>query len=165
LTAIPVWYFAIHGKGYSAKQSREATDGINFDPATKEDNKRAEDNKDRIIENENQLANQSNSSGTDSKKVVKPTITYAGKFDNQVQVGAYVSGVFEDGGECTAEFTQGNLKFAKKVTAVKNVNSVDCPEMAANSSEFTNKGQWTVTVTYSSATASGTSEAKQLKVE
>ncbi len=133
-------------------------------PATSQDKQRASDNKTRIVEQEAQQNTQpSQTPGT--KKTVTPTITYASQYGNSVEVGGYVSGVFEDGGTCTVIFTKGSTSFAKTSTGVKNVNSVNCPALTAQSTEFSSKGEWMVTLSYSSESASGVSGPRQIEVK
>ncbi len=140
------------------------TEPLNLAPPTNEDRQRVEDNKKRIIEQQDlSKSQQVNTSG--SKKSIKPTITYAQQYGQSVEIGAYVSGIFEDGGKCTATFKLGSSAFSKSVTANKNVSSVDCPVMSANASDFNPKGSWLVEVSYDSPTAFGVSEKRQVEVK
>lgn len=145
-----------------ASDTSEQKDTINLDPPTKEDVKRVDDNKQSIIDREQQQATPPPTST--GKKTVIPTITYAGQYGQAIEVGAYVTGIFEEGGSCTATFSKGSISFSKSVAAVRSANAVDCPVMSANASEFSQKGSWSVTVTYSSPTATGVSEAKTVEV-
>lgn len=160
-------YFLLH-KQKNSEQPAGNTDQaqqeppINFSPPTAEDVQRADENKERIIKDEQSKA--TNPSAPAGAKAVKPTITYAGQYGNQAEVGAYVSGIFEDGGTCQAIFQKGSQKFTKQVTAVRGANSVDCPVMSAAISEFKEKGSWTVSVSYSSANASGQSDPRQIGI-
>lgn len=138
------------------------TDGINYAPPTAEDKKNVEQNKENIVANEQ---NRESGSSNSSRKNVKPTITYADQYGQSVEVGAFVSGIFEDGGTCKAIFTHDGSSFSKNVQAVKNANSVNCPVMSAGVSEFSQKGTWSVTVSYDSPTASGASDAHQVEVK
>ncbi len=136
---------------------------INLDPPTKEDAQRVADNKQQIVDRDDALKAQPRSGS--SQKSVKPVITYAGQYDGNVEVGGFVSGIFEDGGTCTATFTLGSAKVTKSVTAIKNANSVDCPAIVIGSNEFKQKGQWNLVLSYSSASYSGSSETKQIEVK
>ncbi len=140
------------------------TEPIDLNPSTKEDAKRAEANKEKNLAREEAINNQSAQS-PNTKKSVKPTITYSGLYGSVVEVGGYVSDVFEDGGTCTATFTQGDTSFSKSVTAIKNINSVDCPVMSAKKDEFSQSNKWLVTVTYDSLTAFGKSDANEIEIK
>ncbi|MES2971804.1 MAG: hypothetical protein V4702_05780 [Patescibacteria group bacterium] len=156
---------------YTRKQSQntagtaetpQPTETINLEPATEEDKLRAEQNKQAIVERERQLEEQPPTSG---KKEVKPVITYAGQYGPRVEVGGYIPGIFEDGGTCTATFSQGSATFSKSVNAIKGASSVDCPVIEATTGEFSTKGTWTVILAYNSASAAGSSEPKQVEVK
>lgn len=145
-------------------QSPTSEETLNLNPPTKEDLQRVNDNKQGNLAREEALENQpAPQPGT--KKAVKPVITYSGQYGPAVEVGGYINGVFEDGGTCTATFTRGGASFSKSVQAVKNTNSVDCPVMMAQNSEFAQKGTWSVAVIYNSVSASGASDPKQLEVQ
>lgn len=116
-----------------------------------------------IVNREQQTQNQQQRG--DDRKLVKPVITYAGQYGGQVEVGGYVPGVFEDGGTCTAKFTNGGKTITKSVNSVKNVNSNDCPVMIAKNEEFSPRGTWSVTITYESTIAAGTSDPKSIEVK
>ncbi len=143
-------------------QNPNSQEKINLEPATEEDKQRADQNKQAIVDRDNQLKNQPPATG---KKTIKPIISYAGQYGPQAEVGAYVLGVFEDGGTCTAAFTKDGKSFSKSVTAVKNVSSNDCPVMAAKNEEFSPKGSWSVVVSYSSASAEGASDAQNIEIK
>lgn len=147
----------------SPDSSEDAEDIINLDPPTAEDIQRAEDNKDRIVEREN--ATPPTTPPANGKKNVTPVITYAGQYGAVVEVGGYTDGVFESSATCTATFTKSSHSLVKTVNAVQNTNAMDCPVMLANTSEFVEKGTWSVTISYNSATASGISASKQFEVK
>lgn len=134
---------------------------LNLDPPTAEDAQRVDENKQRIVERQEQEANQSPTAG---KKTVTPVITYAGQYGQAVEVGGYVNGVFEDNGTCTTTFTLNSQTVKKSVQAVKNNNSVDCPVMAGDASEFPPKGKWIATLSYTSPTASGASAPREIEI-
>lgn len=156
-----VTFFAIKNNRSSESTSdnkKVIAEDVNLDPPSEEDIKRAEDNKETIIEKENQLT-----SSTGSPKVT-PIISYAGQYGDEIEVGAYVNGIFEDGGTCLASFKNGSTTITKSVSAIKNAKSVDCPVMSENVSSIA-KGMWTVSVSYKSPAHSGVSEEKQIEVK
>lgn len=133
---------------------------VNFDPPTSEDTQRAQNNKNRIIDEQNS----STTENSGSQKTVKPVITYAGLYNGEVQVGAYVSDTLDNSGICKAILTQGTTTLTKTVSAVTNANSMDCPEMVFAKSDLKTNGDWTVKVVYSSNSAAGTSDPKVIQV-
>lgn len=154
-----------NNSGQTAQNPTIQEGKINLDPPTEEDAKRVDANKKKVEARQEQEKIQAAAPPSSSKKQVKPVITYAGQYGQAVEVGAGVNGIFEDGGVCTATFSKGALSFTKSVNAVKNMSAVDCPVMSAGSGEFAQKGVWNITVNYSSATAAGDSDARQVEVK
>lgn len=89
-----------------------------------------------------------------SKKSVTVFIVDASQYDNTVEVRAYVSGVVESG-VCNVVFTQGTSKITKQVAATANASSTVCATLDVPLSEFSGRGTWNVTVSYSSDTSVG----------
>lgn len=96
------------------------------------------------------------SSGSQSLKKVSVFIT-----STSLPVRAYASGIIEDGGTCTATFTQGTTTISKSSTGLANVSYTSCPPISPNLS----KGKWSVVVSYKSSTAYGTSGAQSIEVQ
>jgi hypothetical protein len=138
---------------------------INYDPPSKQDTQSVNDNKQRIVQQEKDQQNQtSTNQGSASKQTIKPIITYAGQYGSSVEIGGYIN-VFEDGGTCQVTFTQGSKTITRSVSAVRDANSVDCPSVSVNSSEFNPKGKYVVTLGYNSNTTTGVSDPKDIEVK
>ncbi|NII50176.1 hypothetical protein [Frigoribacterium endophyticum] len=69
-------------------------------------------------------------------------------------VGATVPGVVETGGTCTLSVTDGAATVEGSFAALPSASSTDCGSMSLQSDSFS-PGQWTVSVTYVSATSAG----------
>lgn len=134
---------------------------VNLAPPSEADKKSVESNKEKIVSRNEELKNNQD---TASIKSVAPIITYAGKYADNVEIGGYVNGVFEDGGTCTAILTKDSIKISEQVNAVKNVNSMDCPAIVIPASKFSSGGEWSLTLEYSSSTAGGNSEPRKITV-
>ena len=119
---------------------------INLSPATEEERQQAEDHKQELT-NE-----QTTTQSSESKKQVTPVIVNA----DRNGANAYVSGVFEDGGTCTATFIYSQDKITANSKGFKNVSYTSC-EPINLPGPLTIDGTWTVTVSYSSSTAAGQS--------
>lgn len=102
---------------------------------------------------------------TEGKKQVTPVIANATQNGPDVFVGGYVSGIYEDGGTCTFTFVKGSTQFTKTSEAFANASTTDCKNLTISRSEFPSSGEWTVTLTYNSSTASGVSQARQFNVQ
>lgn len=117
---------------------------INLDPPTEEEKKSAEDHK-------NSLADEKPASTTPGSQGVTVTITNA----SRSEVNAYVTGVFEDGGHCTATATMGSQTKTATSEGFTNVSYTSCAPIKWSLPS----GNWSVVVSYSSSKASGHSEA------
>lgn len=127
--------------------------GVTLAPATPEERKSSEDNKARIVEEEKQRSNSGDSSqSASSKRQVSVTVTSA----TAESVNAYVTGVFEEGGTCTATFTQGSTTISRTSVGFGNVSYTQCAPIAPS---LPSTSGWSVKVNYSSAAAEGTSQA------
>ena len=147
----------IHSHGSTTKVGTTA-DGkqVNLDPATKADKQDSESHKDALANK----TDDSSTAGTSSGKAqVSPVITNA----SDQEVNAYISGVFEDGGTCTATLTKGSKVVTKTSTGFKNVSYTSCPPIDVDGS--LDNGTWSVVVSYSSSSADGKSATKTIEVK
>lgn len=150
-------------KNTTSSTPAATTGTINLKPATAEDKQRVDQTKNTIVQKDESIQQQGSSS---SKKSVTPTITYANQSPNgEVEIDGYVSGVYEDGGTCTATLKLNGATVTRDVQAVKNVNSVNCPAIVISKDSFATKGSWTVALSYTSNTAAGISTTKQIVIQ
>lgn len=122
---------------------------VNFNPPSEAEISDTEQHK-------KELANDtlpSTGNTTDGRKVVSPVISYVDK----TTVNAYVTGIFEEGGTCTATLTKGSKTITKTSTGFQNASYTQCAPMDLTGSSI-ESGDWSVVVSYSSSTASGKSE-------
>lgn len=132
---------------------------VNYAPATPEEKQQSEDSKDTIVENKNNSTNQPTTPS--GKKAVVPSITLAQFSDGSALVQAYVSGIFEDSGTCTAILKSGSQTVTKQAPAFANATTTDCQHIEIPRSQFPASGTWSVNVSYSSPNAEGTSNQTQ----
>lgn len=146
-------------KDRSNKKSVDTTEQtINYEPATKEEKKESENAKDKIIEQKNTQSN-SSSSSTNQKTPVKPTIT-----NTTGSINAYVTGIFEEGGTCTAIFSKDTTTLTKSSTGFQNVSYTQCAPINLDTG-FLSPGKWAVIVKYSSDKSEGSSEPQTIEVK
>lgn len=134
-----------------------AAEKINLDPPTEEDKERVDSHKEELVR---QQESQQTNSGS-----VKPVITDAGQYDQEIEVRAFVPGIFESGGNCVVAFTKGSQNVSKQVPAVSEATTTRCSKLSVPRSEFPSTGTWSVTVAYKSVANSGTSDSKTLEVK
>lgn len=122
--------------------------GVKLAPATAQEKKEVNQNKAKIVQEQ-----QSSNTTTTGKKQVSITITSA----SSSSVNAYVTGVFEDNGMCSATFTQGTTAITRTSSGFSNVSYTQCTPITPN---LPNNDGWSVVVKYSSDAAEGTSQAQ-----
>ncbi len=136
---------------------------INLNGPTEQEKASGDAAKTAVLDQE-QKRNSTPTTTTNGKRSVTPSITYAGQYGQQIEVGGFVSGVFEDGGTCTLTLQKGSGKQTTQVTGVKGASSVDCPVMAIPLSSLS-KGTWVAVVSYSSSTSTGQSAERNIEVQ
>ena len=155
------WY--VHKKNTDLAINAQNPDSVNLEPATAEEKKQAESTKETIVKRDEERAKQQSQQTTGQN--VKPTITYAEQYGDHIEVGGFVGGIFEEGGKCTADLIKNGKTVSGSSTAITNVNSTSCPTIMIPVSNLTEKGSWTVTLTYQSASNSGVSSPQQVEVK
>lgn len=130
---------------------------VNYTPATTEEKKEAEDKKEEIVKQKDQKEN--TTSPSTGKVVVKPTIT-----NTTGSINAYVSGIFEEGGTCTAIFTKDSTTLTKTAAGFQNVSYTQCAPIDVEPG-FLSPGQWTIIVKYVSDKSEGSSDPQTIEVK
>lgn len=119
---------------------------VDLNPATPEEKKASDDYKKSLTQPP--PAPPTTPTG---KKQVYPIITGA----SHSEVNAYVSGLIEDGGTCTATATQGSQTVTASSYGFVDVNKTSCEPIPVSLPP----GTWSVVVSYSSALYEGSSQA------
>lgn len=127
-----------------ANQTAEE-DYINLDPPTEEEKTETEENKKSISED-----SPAPPASNNGKKQVTPVITSA----DRSEVRAYVTGIFEDGGTCTATATKGAQVKTATSSGFADFNKTTCAPITISLPD----GGWSIVVSYSSSTAEGKSQ-------
>lgn len=117
----------------------------NPSPPTAEEKQAGDTRKNQIVDEQKDQASSQNS----STKNVSVVITGATSTD----VRGYTSGVFEDGGTCTATATKGSQAIIKTSAGSKNVSYTSCSPIYWDSP--LGNGSWTINLSYKSTTAQG----------
>lgn len=127
---------------------------VNLRPPTEEETQAAEDKKEEITRRE--ASNPPAAKNSEGKKQVIPIITSA----NHNEVRAYVPGIFEEGGKCTATASKGETIVTVNSGGFQNASYTSCAPM--NFATPLNGNGWSIIVTYSSASAEGKSKTFQV---
>lgn len=139
--------------------SAQLSDGgtIKYEPATGEEKKQTEQHKDNLVKNREKAESEAQNLPANGKRTVTPVITLAQLSGSEVTIQAYVPGIYEEGGSCTATLKNGTQTVVKQSSAFANATTTDCQHMVIPRGEFPSTGTWNVTVTYSSSKAEGVS--------
>lgn len=155
LLAGGVFIFA-RNRNTSKTKTKSSTETVNYAPASPVEKKETEDNKDRIVAEQNQ--NKPQNSDSNQKKSVTPTIVNA----DANSTSAYITGIFEEDGTCTATFTKGSITKTKTSQGFGNVSYTQCAPI--DTTGLLGSGSWTLVVSYSSNTAQGSSASREVMV-
>lgn len=131
---------------------------VNLDPPTEEEKQQAQNRKDEIV---TQSESQSSPPvSPDGKKQVTPVITSA----DENAVRAYIPGIIEDGGTCTATLAKsGSQTVTVSSEGVANVSQTVCAPSISDKN--LSSGQWSVVLSYSSSKSGGKSAAYPLEIK
>jgi hypothetical protein len=140
---------------YSKKKPIPTTaDGqtVNLEPATPTERSETDTHKENIANDSKQ-----NTSGepSTSASLVITSASMSG-------VRAYINGVFEENGVCTATATQGQTTYLKTSSGFQNVSYTQCAPIDWNTPLTT--GTWQINVSYKSPTAAA-SQSKVIEVK
>ncbi|MES1986673.1 MAG: hypothetical protein V4440_01340 [Pseudomonadota bacterium] len=127
--------------------------GVRLSPPTDAEKASGDQAKDKIVQNKDGETATPQPTTADGKKLVSVVITDA----STANLTAYANGVLEDGGICTATFTQGTTIVTRTSSGFSNVSYTQCAPITPN---LPTSGNWSVVVSYSSNTAEGTSTAQ-----
>lgn len=141
--------------------STEDSGGINYGPTTKEEKTETDAHKQELAQQQNQPTP---TPTPGEKKPVTPIITNANQTASGINISAFVPGITEDGGSCTLTLTKGGLKVTKTNGAFFSGTNTSCQNFTVSPNDFSESGDWQAVVSYSSATAQGTSANRQITV-
>lgn len=146
------------------EDSSTTADGeINLNPPTPEDKREAERNKQRIIEEEEKKDTAAGPTN-DAKQEVTPIIGFIQQADSQdIEANGYITSVIEDDGTCTLTLERQGQKVTKSKQALPDAQGTVCGLLTVERSRLS-AGEWSATITYSSAKYQGTSNERKIKV-
>lgn len=124
---------------------------IDYSPPTEQEKAAGDAQKDKTIKQQELDSEQTQHS---QANVVITDASYYPN-DNSVEVRGYISNIFEDGGTCTATFTQGSQTISKTSQAFKDASSTQCGAINVSRGEFPAAGTWNIKLSYQSSTAHG----------
>jgi hypothetical protein len=121
-------------------------------PATPEEKQAATQNKEQIVQAQ-KTANPATKSDTPTTTTNTASVVIVNA--DKAGVSGYVSGVFEDGGTCTATATStSGTTTTKSSSGFQNASYTQCAPISWD--KQLTAGSWSITLKYVSATSSGT---------
>lgn len=158
LTSTAIWWFFVRN-GISEVQmpvtEQNEEEEINYDPPTETDKTETRKTKDDLAT----APETPTDSNVEGKKKVNVVVTNAYVDAGTVYVRGYVSGVVQTA-TCTYTFT-GNGTVVKKNSSTPDASTTNCG-LSMPSSQLKGDG-WSVVVSYSSSTLSGTSKKQSVE--
>ncbi len=145
------------------KTGIDSESGINYNPATKEEKQQAEESKQRVVDRAEQEAKKPD--GQKSSVTVHISSAQQTTDQKEIEVYAYVSGVTENGGACTARFTKDNETIEKSSGGLQDATTTLCTPIRFARSDLPAAGMWSVVMTYQSNKAEGKSSAVTFEVK
>ena len=141
----------------------DITNGINYGPPTKQEKQDTEEFKKDLT---NQDSNNETPTTPGQKQTVTPIISSWGQVSStqNVEVSGYVTGVYENGGTCTANLEKDGQTVSQSQAATLNAQSISCGFISIDRSRLS-AGSWKTTLSYSSAAAEGTSQSLTVEVK
>ena len=152
IIALGAGAFALYRHNHPTSVKTPDGKTVKLKKATAEEKKADDDNKSEIVKREAAIKQATdNPSGQTPSTVI---ITDPSGTPSGTGVRAYVSGVFEEGGVCTATATMGGQTVTKSSIGFQNVSYTQCAPI--NWDSALSPGSWTITVSYKSAATSST---------
>jgi len=143
-------------------QENYIIDGINYGPPTEEEIENSQDAKKKLLENEK--SDDKSDDGT--RRKVNVGVSHSEVIDGNVEIRAFISGVVEGTGTCTATLSQsGEPSVVRATKAFVDTSTSQCEPILIPVNEFSQSGGWTLVVSYKSPTSSGESEKIPVKIE
>lgn len=138
-------------------------DTINYAPPTETEKKETDAHKDKVVEQMRSEADQPAQEPGVRKKVT-PVISYWGQSDpgSNLEVGGFVQGVIEDGGECKLVLEKQGREVAEMISSKKDATSTSCSPFVVQRSSL-DSGKWNAKLFYTSGTSVG--ESNQVMIE
>jgi hypothetical protein len=147
----------------STAEPEAQQDVIKYEPATDEEKQAAEDNKDRLVQ-EQQSQTQPQQPSNNQKIPVTPVFGYVEVRDGQINANGFITTMIEEGGTCTFTLKKDGVTKQTTSTSLPDAQSTVCGLMQISRDEVSS-GNWTATLSYNSDKYEGVSEERLVTVE
>ena len=144
-----------HNTPTSDKSASDDYNKVDYSPANQTD----KTYNDQIKENITPTPNDSPSNSSANIVIVD-----ASQYNDTIEVRSFISNLVENSGTCTFTFTGPGTKVIKTAAATADASTSRCANTKIPVTEFDAKGTWQIVISYSSSSASGKSEPKDIEI-
>jgi hypothetical protein len=145
--------------------SQTPQDEINYRPSSEEEIQVAEDNKQKLAEEQMQQNQTPPQEPSSTQKVsVTPVFGYIEIREEQVRANGFISSVIEEGGTCTLKLKKGEQSAQTTSTSLADAQSTVCGLMTISTGQLST-GEWSAVLSYSSDKYEGVSEERLITVK
>lgn len=135
---------------YSKKATANSESTIDYSEPTPDEIKASQDGKKNTTEE--------SAEDNSSKQTAVVAVTYSSVTNGKFEIRAFTPSTVEGGGTCEAVLKKGTLTVTAGSTAFIDSSTTQCNPIYIDTDQFPQKGEWILTVTFSSKDTSGTSE-------
>lgn len=146
-----VWWHLGTQREESITPSEDRT--INYGPPSENERRAGDEIKQEIVKQ-----SESDIAPSNSRESVGVAVTTAEQYGSQVEVRAFIQGVIEGGGTCTATFKKDGHTITSSSEAFIDATTSQCKPIFTDRGEFPSGGGWALTVSYDSKGYTGASE-------
>lgn len=161
------------GGGYIAAQSNWAQENIFGEKANEEASTESErpvnsvdysgpSQTDTDSSQDGKKNNDNSSETPNNAENISVAVSYADVLNDNVEIRAFIPGLIEGSGTCTATLKQGDLTVQASSKAFVDASSSQCEPIYIPLAKFSTKGKWILTISYKSSTHSGASETVEV---
>lgn len=159
-----LFFYAVHKEKSPTGDNSGSGETIMYEEATEEEKQQAEQNKQKIV-GEQEADKDNEQEQKENKKSVTPVITSAGHYGDQIEVRAFIPGIFENGGTCTITLKQNDVKIVRQVEGIQDATTTRCDTVNILRDEIPNAGTWTARVNYNSPSSQGESDETSFEIK
>ena len=136
---------------------------IDYSGPTSTDIESSQDGK-KTTTSESQNSTTTSHQAPTDKQQLAIGVTYADITNNNFEVRAFTPSIIEGNGTCTATFTKGGLTLSQSSEAFIDSSTTQCKPIYIPLDKFSEKGTWSLTVSYDSPDAIGTAEQMEVNI-
>ena len=145
-TLLTSFLWSKHQSDVTTEAANEIKESINYNPPTKEEQSTGDEQKDILLNEEDQTA----------PETATVVLSNSSQSDDVVRVRAFISNVIEENGTCTTTLTNGDLTVSKITKSFADASTTQCGAIDFTRNQFVKTGTWQITIKYQSTNVTGT---------